>query len=189
MGSKAPYLVEQYVLDYPPPVLENINKIEASIKFTRFSVAHIYNNTYMNYKINPYKIRAYSYSKWRVNPGDLVSDYIIRDLRNANMFIAVMSYHEPENPRFIVEGGVEEFVELIEKDKSYAYIALSLVLVDNKEREITGKVVFQKKYYAKEPMQDHSPEAFARSISIALSRLSGQFMNDLYLATKKRMAH
>jgi len=182
--GKAPYYVEQYILDYDPPKVDLGKAIDTSVKFERFSVAQVYNNTRMNYRTNPFRIDAYNYSRWRVSPGDLVGDCLLRDMRGSNIITVVMSYRNPEHTRFSLEGGVEEFLEVMEDGRPFAVLSLNLTVLDNKETEITKKIKLQKRYRAKEPLKDHSPESLAMGMSTSLARISDVFLKDFYSVLK-----
>lgn len=182
--GKAPYYLEQYILDYAIPKIELGKVIDTSVKIERFSVAQIYNNTRMSFKPNPFKIDAYNYSRWRVNPGDLVGDCLLRDIRGSNIIAVVMSHRDTEDTRFLVEGGVEEFLEVLEEGRSFAVLSLNLAVLDNEETEITKKIILQKRYRTKELLKDHSPESLAKGMSASLARVSELFLKDLYSALK-----
>ena len=68
----------------------------------------------MVYQPAPFKLQQYQSSTWRVNPGDMVTDYLLRDLRNQKLFKAVFSYREPSTARFALEGEIEQFAEVDE---------------------------------------------------------------------------
>ncbi len=177
--------IEQFVIDYSPPKFENISPLITSIKIERFSIVEVYNNTRMNYKTSPYKIDNYTNGRWRINPSELLSDYFIRDLAHANMFVKVFSYKEPSDGVFSLEAGIEDFVEIIEDNKSYSVLTVNIVLLDNRETDITKKIVFQKKYSEKELITEHNPESFAKGMSIAFKRISVKIINDIYNSLKQ----
>lgn len=178
-GAKPPYMVELYTLDYPSPVIAGTPMREA-IKIHRFSVAQSYNSTAMLSKTEPYKVSTSPYDKWRVNPGDLVTDYFLRDLRGTGLFRAVFSYRDYEGARYVLEGGVEEFLQLKEKDRWTAIASLQATLLDVNQTDVTKRVIFQKRYRTVEPMTDESPAAFARGMSGAISKVSSEIIKDVY---------
>ncbi len=184
--KRTPYYIEQFVLDYTLPKKDYGRTIDTSVKFSRFSVAQLYNNNRMNYKMNPFKMDAYNHSRWRVNPGDLVGDYLLRDLRDSNTISVVLSYRNLEDTRFIIEGGIEEFVEVFEEGRYYAVLWIDLILVDTLESEITKKIIFNRRYKAKEPLQDHNAAALAKAMSISVAKVSEEFIKDIYSVLKTK---
>ena len=145
--GKPPMLVQKYLLDYPAPPVKAA-PLADSLKVEPFAVAQAFNTTAMVYRTSPYKSETYNYSRWRVNPGYLVADYLIRDLRNSRLFKAVLATDSPTKARFALEGGVEEMQEVDQGEIWQASLALNITLLDTSENEITKRVVFQKKYQA-----------------------------------------
>ncbi len=184
-GQKPAYLVHLYTLDYAPPVTAGV-PVSQPVKIGRFSVAQVYNSTAMPYKAEPYKVAVYTYDKWRTNPGDMVTDYLLRDFEASGLFRAVFSYRNPESTRFRVEGGVQEFLESREKDGWKVLLALQVTLLDLDRPEVTRRVVFQKGYRAAQPITGESPEAFAAGMSEAMSQVSRAIMNDVHAAVAER---
>ncbi len=184
--GKPPTLVQKYVLEYPPPVPQASQPLDEGIKVEKFAVAQAFNSTAMVYRPNPYKSESYTYHRWRVNPGYLVTDYLLRDLRKSGLFQAVLPAGSADKGRFLVEGGVEEIQEVDEPDAWKAVLALNVTLLDLKAMEITRRVVFQKSYRAEEPLAEKTPAGLAQGMSRAMARLSGEIVTDIYQAAKKR---
>jgi len=178
--SKADHLVEQYSLEYAPPAVESLGRMCESVKVERFSVAQSFNSQAMVYRAQPYKLAVYNYNRWRVNPGDMVTDYLIRDLWAVNVFPAVFSYRNMEGTRFIIEGGVEEFLEMMAQDNWKAVLKTNVSFIDGSQKELTKRVVFQKRYHFEESLKEHSPDEFARGMSVNMQRFSEQLIKDIY---------
>lgn len=178
--------IEQFVIDYSLPKQESIVPLNTSIKIERFSIMEIYNNTRMHYKSSPFKLNAYNQSKWRVNPADMLGDFFIRDIINANVAARVISYKEDSDGTFTLEGGIEEFLEIIEDGKSYSLLILNMALIDNRETDLTKKIIFQKRYREKEPIGEHNPESLAKGMSIAFKKISERIIKDIYTNLKQR---
>jgi len=182
--GKPPTLVQKYMFEYPPPVPRASLPLNEAIKVEQFAVAQAYNSTAMIYRPNPYKSEAYGYHRWRVNPGYLVTDYLLRDLRNSGLFKAVLPYNSSDKARFLLEGGVEEIQEIDEADGWKAALALNITLLDLNEKEVTRRVVFQKNYRAEEPLTEKTPQGLAQGMSRAMERLSAQITADVYRAAR-----
>jgi ABC-type uncharacterized transport system auxiliary subunit len=149
------------------------------IRFDRFSVAQAYNSPAMVYRPGAHRLAVYQYHRWRTGPGEMVTDYLVRDFRSSGLFQAVFSYRQPEDARFEVDGVVEEFLEAREGDGWKAVLGLAVTLLDRSKPEITSRVMFQKQYRAIEPISDQSPGGFARGMSASLARLSAEIMGDV----------
>jgi ABC-type uncharacterized transport system auxiliary subunit len=184
--GKPPMLVHQYLLEYPAPPLTGAS-LNADLKVERFAVAQAYNTTSMIYQPQAFKSQAYKYHRWRVNPGYLVTDYLVRDLRNSGRFTAVFTYESSEKTRFVLEGGVEDFQELDNPDAWQAALALVVTLIDTSQEGVPQKVVFQKSYRVTEPMVAQTPQGLAESMSRAMEQASARIISDVYEAARKRL--
>jgi ABC-type uncharacterized transport system auxiliary subunit len=180
--SKPAYMLEHYMFEYASPVLGDRTILPESIKIERFSVNQSFNTQSMVYKPYPFKFMTYNYSRWRVNPADMVTDYLLRDLRNNNLFLAVFSHHDTEKTRFVIEGWIEDFLETTDKNSINAILTVNISLIDNFRKEITERIVFQRQYKFQENIREHAPEVFAKGMSINMSSLSEQLVKDIYKA-------
>ncbi len=184
--GKPPTLVHRYILEYPSPAVSASPKIDEVIKVELFSVAQAYNSPAMIYQPHPFKSEAYHYHRWRVNPGNMVTDYLLRDLRNSGLFKAVLPAGSSGKTKFLLEGGVEEFQEIDEADGWKAALALNITLLDLSRGELTERVVFQRNYRAVEPLTEQTPQGLAQGMSRAMQRLSAQIIADIYKAAVKK---
>jgi len=58
-GEPTP-MIEQYVIEYPQPVYDNLSRVDESIKIARFSMSRHLNCCSMLYKPAPFKREAYN---------------------------------------------------------------------------------------------------------------------------------
>jgi cholesterol transport system auxiliary component len=184
-GGGSGRLIEFYTLEYAPPAFEGPGTDEI-VKLDRFSSVRSYDSTAMQYMPAAYKVDAYNYHRWRTNPGDMVTDYLLRDFRHSGLFRAVFSYRQPELARFAVDGGVEEFVEAREANGWNAVLGLNVTLLDLNQSDVTERVMFQKRYRVVQPIDGESPEFFATGMSAAMARISAQIIGDVSSAVKAR---
>ncbi|PKN60500.1 MAG: hypothetical protein CVU53_02775 [Deltaproteobacteria bacterium HGW-Deltaproteobacteria-11] len=186
LGGKPAVMVEQYALEYPPPTMQNLSPIDAVVRLERFSVAQIFNHVKMIYRQKPYQYNDYAYHRWRANPGDMVGDSMLRDLRAAGIFKSVFSYRDLENASLLLKGGVGEFYESDEKDGRKAILSVHITLMDTTQKELTKQIIFQKNYRYEEPVTEQTVQGFARAMSRAAEKLSGQVITDVHEAMKNR---
>ncbi len=66
----------------------------------RFQVAPFYNTTNIIYKEASLKRNAYHYHKWQANPGDLVTYFLARDLRETGLFKDIFILSSKRYPSF-----------------------------------------------------------------------------------------
>ncbi|HEX7504321.1 MAG TPA: ABC-type transport auxiliary lipoprotein family protein [Syntrophales bacterium] len=178
--GKSTYVVQQYLLDYSPPALAGLARANAVLRVESFSTAQAFASTAMLYRTSPLEMRSYSGERWRVMPCDMVTDFLLRDLRNSGMFTAVLAYEDPGGGRYVVTGTVAEFLEVDGSDGPRARLSVDATLLDTTEREITKRFIFQKTYTVEEPMKDKSARALAESMSGAMKKFSGQVMVDIH---------
>ncbi|MCX8022777.1 MAG: ABC-type transport auxiliary lipoprotein family protein [Syntrophorhabdaceae bacterium] len=187
--SKPPQRIDNYYLEYEPPIAKTGIALNTSLKFERFSAMRIYNTPAMLYRKGSYRYTAYNYSRWRVVPSDMVSDFLLRDIRESRILKAVYPYHNPEGARFHIQGSIDEFLEIIDNEdgSSIASLSLTITLLDTESREITTRVVLQKTYSYKEKIKANSPFEFSRGMSLNMGNISREIIVDIYGAIKKRL--
>ncbi len=185
--TKAPYVVDQYTLDYTPPaVAATGTPFDELIRVERFSVAPAFNTTTMVIKTRPYRYDTYNYSRWRVNPADMVSGFILRDITGARLFKGTYSSYDSDLSRYILDGHVDEFCESTENSPEKALLSVRVTLLDTAQKNPVEQVVFQKQYAYSVPVTEHSPDGLAAGLSEAMKKLSEQLINDIRLALKDR---
>jgi ABC-type uncharacterized transport system auxiliary subunit len=184
-GSKTTYSVNQYTLEYPSPILKEIVQIKELIKVERFSVANAFDTSAIVYRNGPNLRNIDPYNRWRTKPGDMVTDFLVRDLRNSGLFQAVFSYNQNEETRYLLEGQVNEFLESKEKDGFKAVLSLDVTFQDLSKKEGTERIVFQRSYGYTEPLERETYGNLAQAMSKAMERFSRQMMMDLHQAMSK----
>jgi ABC-type uncharacterized transport system auxiliary subunit len=183
-SAKPPYNVESYLLNYQSPSWDNPKRLATYVKFNRFSIAAAYNSTNMIFRNDAYSLDSFNYSRWAVNPADMVGDSLLGNMRASGLFRAVFSRYETEEGRFVVSGGIEEFYLRIDKSNKTALIGISISLQDTREKETGKRMMFQKKYVREEPLQDQSPRGYCQAASQAMQVISREIISDIYTAVK-----
>ncbi len=175
---------EQYAPEYPSPAFPDRAPLDETVKVDRFVAAQAFSDTSMVYSSAPFKRDVYNYSWWDENPGDMVTDFILRDLRNSGLYRAVFSYRSDVEARFHLDGGIDEFLEVDGAEGSKAVVAVTVTLLDSAQKDVGKRVVFQKNYRVTAPMEGKTPQALARGMSAAMEQLSGQLQTDIYNSIK-----
>jgi len=184
-GAKPSYKINQYTLEYPSPVMKELTSVNELIKVEEFSVAQTFNTSAMVYKEGPNLRNVDPYNRWRTKPGEMAAEYLVRDLRNSGLFRAVISYDDSMETRYLLEGEVDEFLEVDEKDGRKAVLGLNVTFLDLKKRD-AEKVIFQRDYKVGEPYREKTPAALAQGMSKAMEKISRQIILDLQDAVKNR---
>ncbi len=184
-GTAPPPLILQYIIEYPPPGVGNISRMEALLKVERFTVDRMYTGPSMLFRKGPYLREAYHEHRWRVSPGDMVTDFLRRDIRHADLFRAVLSARDTEETRFVLEGGVEEFLEVDEGKSQKALLVVTVTLLDLSYREADRRVVLQKTFRCEAPFTQEGAAGLAEAMSRAMSQFSTRVIADIGHALQK----
>ncbi len=178
--------IDFYTLEYASPKVEDLKPIPATIRVERFTVAPMYNSTQIIYRDMSFKRDAYTYREWRANPGDLVTYFLARDLRESGLFEAVSPYGSRMQAQYVLEGSVDEFFES-DTDKGWkAVLALSTTLMVDNEPDISKRIIFQKTFRSTRPCRQKNPMGVAAAMSEAMAEISGQIIRTVYDALEKR---
>ena len=182
--GKTPF-VRQYVLEYPPPQGNGRTAVEAMVRVERFSADRMFMGNEMLYRLGPFRREAYPLNRWRVGPGDMVTECLRRDLREAGLFRAVLSERDDEEVRFSLTGGVEEFIESWETKNRKALLTATITLLDLSRKETASLVVFQKTYRLEAAVAGEGAAGLAEAMSLAMSDLSRQVIADIASALSR----
>lgn len=188
LGPKPAVLTEQYTLEYPPPDAAGREPLGAGILVERFALAREYSGHAMVYRPEAFRRQAYNYHRWRANPADLVTDYLVRDLQSAGVFSGVFTQLKPGAARFTLQGGVREFLEVDEAGGSKAVLEVQAALLDTDHPELPGRLVFQRVYRQEAPMGAASAPELARAMSQAMAGLSRRVLADAHQGVAGRLA-
>jgi ABC-type uncharacterized transport system auxiliary subunit len=180
-AGKTPF-IRQYVLEYPPQQGGGRPVVEATVRVERFFADRMFMGQAMLYRQGPNLREAYPAQRWRVAPGDMVTEFLRRDIREAGLFRAVLSERDAEETRFSVTGGVEQFLESRETSGRKALLTATVTLLDLSRKEAAGLVVFQKTYRLESTITGEGGAGLAGAMSLAMSDLSRRVIADIAAA-------
>lgn len=172
--------VQFYTLEYDPPQMTGVKPLNSAIRMERFGVAPTYNTSRIIYREESFKRNAYFYYKWRANPGDLVTYFLSRDMRQSGLFRAVLPHDSRVPPSHKLEGTVDEFFERDKDENWEAVLSVSIVFMAENEPAISKRILFQKTYRAEEACKQKNPRALAEAMSHAMAEISGEIIQDIY---------
>jgi len=172
--------ISYYSLDYSPPAFKGLKKIPTVIRVNEFMSAPDYSSAKIIYGKSPFQKNAYVYHRWRSLPSDLVTGFLIRDLRNAPLFEGILEGVSSISPPYMIEGRVDEFYEKDEEDGWKAVLSLSITLTAEKPGETSPFVIFQRQYKTERVCPGKHPEALAEAMSSAMESLSTDIIKDVY---------
>ena len=178
--------IDYYTLEYNAPSFNNQQTLPYVIKVDHFSVAPLYDSNRIIYRDKSYKRQAYTYHQWRVSPGDLVTYFLRRDMKQSGLFQAILSRESNFPSVYLLEGTVDEFFELDKENVWEAVLSVSIAFINEAESDITKKILFQKTYHTSKPCQQKNPRSLAQAMSLAMSDISGNITHDVYEILKNR---
>ena len=184
-GTQTVRQIERYTLEYPIPRFENLAVIDSVLRVERFSAVSEFCSNTMVYRPKQYVRDIYNYQRWNIQPADLVTEFILRDIHNAGVFESVLSYEEGGDARFVLEGRVEEFMEIDEGVKSQASLVVYVKVSDLSGKPGKKTIILEKTYKVLEPFsKDRQPHELARAMSAAVEKLSRELLPDIHKAAK-----
>lgn len=186
-GPKPPVIVKQWTLEYDAPPAAG-QRLAAGLKVKRFEAAMSLMGTDMVYRPEANQRGVYAYHRWRVSPADLVGDYLLRDLRAQAALDGVYSERQMQRPRFLLEGGVEEFLEVDAAGQWRASLKVSLTLLDTKKERLPQSLLFQRQYSFSQPMPTKDPAGLAQAMSAAMAQFSQKARSDIIQAVSQALA-
>ena len=176
--------IHHFTLEYTVLKIEDLKPIDAVLRVDRFGVAPAYNSNRMIYRDQSFKRDEYVYSKWIGNPGDIVTYFLARDLRDSGLFKAVFTYKSHLAASYAMEGSVDEFFEWDTPEGWDAVLGLSITLVVLQEPDISKRILFQKAYRVALPCKEEHPRGLAETMSQAMQEVSGNIIRDIYTVLK-----
>jgi cholesterol transport system auxiliary component len=172
--------IDFYAPEYPPPRVGDLKPLSATLRVERFTVAPLYNTQQMIYRDRSFRREAHVYHRWRSNPGDLLTYFLSRDLRESGLFRAVSPWESQLQTRYALEGSVDEFVEWETEEAWQAVLAVSVTLLAEGEPDVTKKVLFQKTFSSSKPCRQKNPAGFAGAMSEAMAEVSLEIIKSIY---------
>jgi hypothetical protein len=86
--------------------------------------------------------------------------------------------------QFVLEGNVTDFLEVEDNGSPKAFLTIYVTLLDLNQKDITRKVVFQKRYSQAVECGERGPGGMAQGLSKSMEQLSGQIISDVHHAIK-----
>lgn len=181
--------ITYYTLEYDPPG-ENFRDPAPpshTLRMERFTIAPDYDTDRIVYRDASFTRGAYANHRWHASPEQLVRSFLRRDLETAGIFQAVFHDAATLGASYGLSGTVEEFLELEEETGWEAVLTLSVTLVDRAPgNDPAQKILFQKRFSAREKADPKTPQAVAQAMSLALRGLSREITAAIKEATDRR---
>jgi ABC-type uncharacterized transport system auxiliary subunit len=167
-------------LEYDSPLMGHRQPLSCVIKVNPFSVSPIYNTNRIIYRDSSFKRKAYVYHKWRANPAEVVTYFLRRDMKQSNLFKAVLSRNSRSPSSYMLEGMVDQFLEMNREDGWEALLSVSITFMEENEPDISKKILLQKSYRTRKPCMHKNPRALAQAMSLAMADISQRIIKDIH---------
>lgn len=176
--------ISHYTLEYDSPPAAGVQPLALTLSVQPFTVAPVYNTRRIVYRDASFKREEYVYHAWRAGPGELVADFLRRDLQQAGLFQAVLPYGSSAGSRYLLEGSVDQFLESETHDLWEAALSLTITLLDGAAGDSSKKILFQKTYSSRTACEHKKPQSFVAAMSRGMAGLSAAISRDVYDALK-----
>lgn len=175
--SRKPPAKERFVLTPGAPATSAAKPTAGLLRVDVVRGASLASNRSFVYRTGPDTVRTDFYRELVAPPGAMVRDAMIEWLRAANRFEAVVRGTKA-GTAWILESDLERLeADLQDPDAPQAVIEMQVRLLD--ARTPTPKLVLDRRYAAREPLADRSPETLVAAWSRALATVLGEIARDL----------
>ncbi len=169
-----------YTLNYTPPApAAGAEPLPVVLRVDRFSSAPPFNTQAIIYADNDLYRNAYARHQWIAPPAELLAHLLVRDLQHTGMLQAVLPPDSFNAPTHIVNGWVEEILEMDRPDGWLASLRLSITLLAAREPDPSRRILSQKTYAAAIPVAQRTPAGLAAAMSAAAAQVSAQIVRDI----------
>ena len=168
---------DYYGLDYPVQAADCGRNEQGGLRVWSFTASAPFNRAEMVITDPSRQVRYSAKHQWVAPPGEMIADVLLRDLSRNSMFSKTVSAGDPFIAQNEMSGHIFRFgwEELNSQGRAILEVEVSLW------REKPKRAVLFRKHYRleSEPLAELSPEAFARTMSGLVQRLSMQFQQDI----------
>lgn len=179
--NKTPGPVIFYTLDYAVPEFENSSTLPVALSVEKFTASPPYDSARIIYTTDAFTQNRYYYHQWITPPGEMVTRLLTRDLAASGRFQAVVNTREGWTTHLLT-GAINEFYEQDTEDQWNAVISITVILVDNRQKNGPPRICFQKTYQRRMPCAQKNPKSLASAMSLALAEISRELTSDIQAA-------
>ncbi len=149
------------------------------LKIDPFSISAEYGRNNIMYGKNGFKRNFYPYQKWVASPEKMVAEFLLRDLKQAGIFKAVIGPETLNRTTCLLTGCVEDFYEDQIDTSRFAVLTITIPLFDEKAQMPEERVLFQKMYSNRVKLDKNTPEGLSEAMSQAMATVSKKLISDI----------
>jgi len=154
-----------YAIDTRLPATPATRSLPLDVAVARFRASQMLSQDRLVYRQGSNVVNYYNYDRWSVSPPDMLTDALIRSLRDSGMFRSVATMQGGPRVDYLLRGYLEQLEEVDGTDGVSARVALRLEAVDMK----TNAVVWTGRGSAERPVADRSVTGVVRELNEGIS--------------------
>ncbi|MGC8905901.1 MAG: ABC-type transport auxiliary lipoprotein family protein [Desulfomonilaceae bacterium] len=177
-----------YSLNYPGPtgVKEERSLIPDTLMIYKFLVAPDVDVDTIVVKSQTGKEIARG-ERWQENPADTITDLLIRDFQDANIFSQTISQLSDAKYRYALEGTLSTLEGRERGGKVNAVLEIEITLIDFEPRLGGKKVILNRRYKVEVPAKDSRSESLVIGFNQGLRQFSERLRSDVLDAVKSSL--
>lgn len=125
--------------------------------------------------------------RWEENPADTITDLLIRDFRDAQIFANTVNQISDERYRYALEGTLATMEGRKNKGKIVALIEFEITLIDFEPRLGGKKVILNRRYKMEAPSKDSNSASLVSAFNQVIREFSERLRGDVLATVKATM--
>ena len=136
-----------------------------------FSLASL-KSSEMSYIESDDKIYSYLQARWQESPNSFITLEILKNIRESKLFKTVQSSKSRGKSDFILENGIEDFMQYYDKEKNrlYVKVVITSTLVDTHSKNVVASRTFSSRVEANEISANGGVEALSSALYKVLDK-------------------
>ncbi len=178
-------LITHHSFDYPSPEKEAKAPVKGTLMVYRLLSDPGINGNSIMISVPEGESRPLRSHRWEHSPADMITELLLRDIREAGLFQKTIDQSREEAYRFALEGTLQALSGLVTKDEAFALLDVQFVLIDFENPQFKAQELLKRSYRIKMPCKDTSNEAIAEGFNLAVKELSRVLRRDILLGFGK----
>lgn len=165
--SSPPSDYHYYVLDYVPATSKTRlaqGPWQKRILVRNFPMGEAYLRPELVYRTSAHEIQYHWRDRWAVRPEQVVSDMVRKHVTDAQLFLAVQTQYEENQPEYELRGRVISLEEYLTESARYAHLDLRMDFV----RMSDGTTLWSQEFDVRRQLQGTGTVLVVRALSTLL---------------------
>ncbi len=177
-----------YSLSYPSPVVEKEQRtpIADTLMIYKFLVSPEVDVDTIVVRSQAGKEIARG-ERWEENPADTITDLLIRDFKDSNIFADTVSQISDAKYRYALEGTLSKMEGRERGGKINAVLEFEITLIDFEPRLGSKKVILTRRYSIENPSINSDSASLVAAFNQGLRQFSERLRSDVLAVVKTRI--